>query len=182
MGRSRRIGNFLVVFEASPDRVVAVEDIESHELTEVVDPSLHRWEARALEGAAANDGRLACGVILRVLGAVLVSTQIEAFAVNERADLFPQREVVTETFLDRSRHVEAGGKRGLPHPDPQGVLRRRCTHAFARHGRKGTQPADLCAQRRDQRQSQSHNAGRRRFVGKSTDHPTRIRREPQIER
>jgi len=42
--RGGRVGNLLIVFEATTNRVIAVQNIECHELTEIVYPSLHGRE------------------------------------------------------------------------------------------------------------------------------------------
>ena len=102
--------------------MIAMQDIQRHELPEVVNPSLHGGEAGTLKRSALHNCRFTGGVALWILGSVFVAAEIQAFSVNERADLIDESEILAEKLFDRAGRVEAVRQRRFSHPHPQGIL------------------------------------------------------------
>ena len=86
-----------------------MQEIESHKLAQVVNPSLDGGETRAFERAT-PDGRFAGSGVFRVFGPVFIAAEIEALAVDERADFFHECKVHPQKFLDGAGDIEAIGE------------------------------------------------------------------------
>ncbi len=151
--RRRRIVDLIVVVAAPADAQVLLVAAHRVEPVEIVQPLLHRDEARAVEAGARLAG---CRSVEGpgaswILGAVLVAREVASLAVAERVDHRLESIRRADHHFDRARAVNELAPVLATEPAPERTVRRRALESLAGAGGKIAQTPHVyseCERRR----------------------------------